>query len=87
MFIGYGFVMFCLKNRHYIYQRFRIGHFSRMMWFGLSSLVVQLAVIGFSMYLGIIVVAPALLTEGVVAGLLFRNFMTFKKLQRKELER
>ena len=21
MFIGYGFVMFCLKNRHYIYQR------------------------------------------------------------------
>ena len=58
-----------------------------MMWFGLSSLVVQLAVIGFSMYLGIIVVALALLTEGVVAGLLFRNFMTFKKLRRKELER
>lgn len=34
----YYLMMTSLKHRHYIYQRFRIGHFSQMMWFGIGSL-------------------------------------------------
>ena len=75
----YYLVMSCLKHRHYIYQRFRIGHFSKMMWFGIGALVVQVATIGSSMYLGIWL--PILLVEVVLVGLLLRNFKLFKQLR------
>lgn len=75
----YYLLMTSLKHRHYIYQRFRIGHFSQMMWFGIGSLVVQVATIGSSMYLGIWM--PILLIEGILVGLVFRNFIAFKQLR------
>lgn len=75
----YYLVMVCLKHRHYIYQRFRIGHFSQMMWFGIGALLVQVATIGSSMYLGIWL--PILLVEVVLVGLVFRNFIVFKQLR------
>lgn len=75
----YYLVMVCLKHRHYIYQRFRIGHFSQMMWFGIGALLVQVATIGSSMYLGIWL--PILLVEVVLIGLVFRNFIAFKQLR------
>lgn len=75
----YYLMMTSLKHRHYIYQRFRIGHFSKMMWFGIGSLVVQVAIIGSSMYLGIWM--PILLIEGILVGLVFRNFIAFKQLR------
>ena len=74
----YYLVMVCLKHRHYIYQRFRIGHFSQMMWFGIGALLVQVATIGSSMYLGIWL--PILLVEVVLISLVFRNFIAFKQL-------
>lgn len=79
LILCYYLVMSCLKHRHYIYQRFRIGHFSEMMWFGIGGLVVQLATIGSSIYLGIWL--SILLVEVVLAGLVFRNFIVFKKLR------
>ena len=75
----YYLIMTSLKHRHYIYQRFRIGHFSQMMWFGIGGLVVQVATIGSSMYLGIWL--PILLIEGILVGLVFRNFIAFKQLR------
>lgn len=75
----YYLVMVCLKHRHYIYQRFRIGHFSEMMWFGIGALLVQVATIGSSVYLGIWL--PILLVEVVLVGLIFRNFIVFKQLR------
>ena len=75
----YYLIMTCLKHRHYIYQRFRIGHFSEMMWFGIGASVVQVAIIGSSMYLGIWL--PILLVEVVLVGLVFRNFIVFKQLR------
>lgn len=60
----YYLLMTSLKHRHYIYQRFRIGHFSEMMWFGIGALVVQVATIGSSVYLGIWL--PVLLIEGIL---------------------
>ena len=75
----YYLTMTCLKHRHYIYQRFRIGHFSEMMWFGIGGLVVQVATIGSSVYLGIWL--PILLIELVLVGLLLRNFIVFKQLR------
>ena len=75
----YYLIMTSLKHRHYIYQRFRIGHFSEMMWFGILALVVQAATIGFSIYLGIWL--PILLIEVVLVGLLFRSFIVFKQLR------
>lgn len=75
----YYLVMVCLKHRHYIYQRFRIGHFSQMMWFGIGALLVQVATIGSSVYLGIWL--PILLVEVVLVGLIFRNFIVFKQLR------
>ena len=74
----YYLVMVCLKHRHYIYQRFRIGHFSQMMWFGIGALLVQVATIGSSMHLGIWL--PILLVEVVLISLVFRNFIAFKQL-------
>ena len=75
----YYLVMVCLKHRHSIYQRFRIGHFSQMMWFGIGALLVQVATIGSSVYLGIWL--PILLVEVVLVGLIFRNFIVFKQLR------
>lgn len=75
----YHLIMTYLKHRHYIYQRFRIGHFSEMMWFGIGASVVQLAIIGSSMYLGIWL--PILLVEAVLISLVFRNFIVFKQLR------
>lgn len=75
----YYLIMTSLKHRHYIYQRFRIGHFSEMMWFGIGGLVVQVATIGSSVYLGIWL--PILLVEGILVGLIFRNFIVFKQLR------
>lgn len=75
----YYLIMTSLKHRHYIYQRFRIGHFSEMMWFGIGALVVQVATIGSSVYLGIWL--PILLVEGILVGLIFRNFIVFKQLR------
>lgn len=75
----YFLIMTCLKHRHYIYQRFRIGHFSEMMWFGIGASVVQVATIGSSMYLGIWL--PILLVEVVLISLVFRNFNVFKQLR------
>ena len=75
----YYLMMTSLKHRHYIYQRFRIGHFSEMMWFGISGLVVQVATIGSSIYLGIWL--PILLIEGILVSLVFRNFIAFKQLR------
>lgn len=75
----YYLIITCLKHRHYIYQRFRIGHFSEMMWFGIGALVVQVATIGSSMYLGIWL--PILLVEVALVGLVFRNFIVFKRLR------
>ena len=74
----YYLLMTSLKHRHYIYQRFRIGHFSQMMWFGIGALLVQVATIGSSMYLGIWL--PILLVEVVLISLVFRNFIAFKQL-------
>lgn len=79
LILCYYLVMSCLKHRHYIYQRFRIGHFSEMMWFGIGALVVQVATIGSSMYLGIWL--PILLVEVVLVGLIFRSFIAFKRLR------
>lgn len=79
LILCYYLVMVCLKHRHYIYQRFRIGHFSQMMWFGIGALLVQVATIGSSMYLGIWL--PILLVEVVLVGLVFRNFIVFKQLR------
>ena len=79
LILCYYLVMVCLKHRHYIYQRFRIGHFSQMMWFGIGALLVQVATIGSSMYLGIWL--PILLVEVVLIGLVFRNFIVFKQLR------
>lgn len=79
LILCYYLVMSCLKHRHYIYQRFRIGHFSKMMWFGIGALVVQVATIGSSIYLGIWL--SILLVEVVLAGLVFRNFIVFKQLR------
>lgn len=79
LILCYYLVMVCLKHRHYIYQRFRIGHFSQMMWFGIGALLVQVATIGSSMYLGIWL--PILLVEVVLIGLVFRNFIAFKQLR------
>ena len=78
LILCYYLVMVCLKHRHYIYQRFRIGHFSQMMWFGIGALLVQVATIGSSMYLGIWL--PILLVEVVLISLVFRNFIAFKQL-------
>lgn len=75
----YYLLMTSLKHRHYIYQRFRIGHFSEMMWFGIGALVVQVATIGSSVYLGIWL--PVLLIEGILVSLIFRNFIVFKQLR------
>lgn len=75
----YYLVMVCLKHRHYIYQRFRIGHFSQMMWFGIGALLIQVATIGSSVYLGIWL--PILLVEVSLVGLVFRNFIAFKQLR------
>ena len=75
----YYLIMTSLKHRHYIYQRFRIGQFSEMMWFGIGGLVVQVATIGSSVYLGIWL--PILLIELVLVGLLLRNFIVFKQLR------
>ena len=75
----YYLITTCLKHRHYIYQRFRIGHFSEMMWFGIGASVVQVATIGSSMYLGIWL--PILLVEVALVGLVFRNFIVFKRLR------
>lgn len=75
----YYLMMTSLKHRHYIYQRFRIGHFSEMMWFGIGASVVQVATIGSSIYLGIWL--PILLVEVVLVGLVLRNFITFKQLR------
>lgn len=75
----YYLIMTSLKHRHYIYQRFRIGHFSEMMWFGIVASVVQVATIGSSIYFGIWL--PILLAELVLVGLLFRNFKLFKQLR------
>ena len=75
----YYLIMTCLTHRHYIYKRFRIGHFSEMMWFGIGCLVVQVATIGSSMYLGIWL--PILLAEVVLVSLVFRNFIVFKQLR------
>lgn len=79
LILCYYLVMSCLKHRHYIYQRFRIGHFSEMMWFGIGALVIQVATIGSSMYLGIWL--PILLVEVALVGLVFRNFIVFKWLR------
>lgn len=79
LILCYYLIMTCLKHRHYIYQRFRIGHFSEMMWFGIGASVVQVAIIGSSMYLGIWL--PILLVEVVLVGLVFRNFIVFKQLR------
>ena len=79
LILCYYLVMVCLKHRHYIYQRFRIGHFSQMMWFGIGALLVQVATIGSSVYLGIWL--PILLVEVVLVGLIFRNFIVFKQLR------
>lgn len=75
----YYLMMTSLKHRHYIYQRFRIGHFSEMMWFGIGGLVIQVTTIGSSVYLGIWLLI--LLIEVVLVGLLFRNFIVFKQLR------
>lgn len=75
----YYLMMTSLKHRHYIYQRFRIGHFSEMMWFGVGASIAQIATIGSSMYLGIWL--PILLVEVVLVGLIFRNFIAFKQLR------
>lgn len=75
----YYLIITCLKHRHYIYQRFRIGHFSEMIWFGIGALLVQVATIGSSAYLGIWL--PILLVEVVLVGLVFRNFNAFKQLR------
>lgn len=79
LILCYYLVMSCLKHRHYIYQRFRIGHFSEMMWFGIGALLVQVATIGSSMYLGIWL--PILLVEVVLVELVFRSFIAFKRLR------
>lgn len=79
LILCYYLVMVCLKHRHYIYQRFRIGHFSQMMWFGIGASVVQVATIGSSVYLGIWL--PILLAEVALVGLVFRNFISFKQLR------
>lgn len=79
LILCYYLVMVCLKQRHYIYQRFRIGHFSQMMWFGIGALLVQVATIGSSVYLGIWL--PILLVEVALVGLVFRNFIAFKQLR------
>jgi hypothetical protein len=75
----YYLIMTSLKHRHYIYQRFRIGHFSQMMWFEIGASIVQVATIGSSMYLGIWL--PILLVEGILVGLVLRNFIAFKQLR------
>ena len=75
----YYLLITSLKHRHYIYRRFRIGHFSQMMWFGIGALTVQVATIGSSMYLGIWL--PILLVEVVLVSLVFRNFIVFKQLR------
>lgn len=75
----YYLMMTSLKHRHYIYQRFRIGHFSEMMWFGIGALVVQVATIGSSIYFGVWL--PILLVEGILVSLVFRNFIAFKQLR------
>lgn len=75
----YYLLMTSLKHRHYIYQRFRIGHFSEMMWFGIGGLVFQVVTIGSSIYLGIWLLI--LLIEAVLVGLLLRNFIVFKQLR------
>lgn len=75
----YYLIMTSLKHRHYIYQRFRIGHFSEMMWFGIGASIAQIAIIGSSIYLGIWL--PILLVEGILVGLIFRNFIVFKQLR------
>ena len=75
----YYLLMTSLKHRHYIYQRFRIGHFSEMMWFGIGASIAQIATIGSSIYLGIWL--PILLVEGILVGLIFRNFIVFKRLR------
>ena len=79
LILCYYLVMVCLKHRHYIYQRFRIGRFSQMMWFGIGASVVQVATIGSSVYLGIWL--PILLVEVALVGLVFRNFISFKQLR------
>lgn len=79
LILCYYLIMTCLTHRHYIYKRFRIGHFSEMMWFGIGCLVVQVATIGSSMYLGIWF--PILLVEVVLVSLVFRNFIVFKQLR------
>ena len=79
LILCYYLIMTSLKHRHYIYQRFRIGHFSEMMWFGIGSLVVQVATIGSSIYLGIWL--PILLIEVVLVSLVLRNFIVFKQLR------
>lgn len=75
----YYLMMTSLKHRHYIYQRFRIGHFSEMMWFGIGASVVQVATIGSSIYFGVWL--PILLVEGILVSLVFRNFIAFKQLR------
>ena len=79
LILCYYLIMTCLTHRHYIYRRFRIGHFSEMMWFGIGASVVQVTIIGSSMYLGIWL--PILLVEVVLVGLVFRNFIVFKQLR------
>ena len=79
LILCYYLVMVCLKHRHYIYQRFRIGHFSQMMWFGIGALLVQVVTIGSSVYLGIWL--PILLVEVALVGLVFRYFIAFKQLR------
>ena len=79
LILCYYLLITSLKHRHYIYQRFRIGHFSQMMWFGIGALTVQVATIGSSMYLGIWL--PILLVEVVLVSLVFRNFIVFKQLR------
>ena len=75
----YYLMMTSLKHRHYIYQRFRIGHFSEMMWFGIGASVVQVATIGSSIYFGVWL--PILLVEVILVGLVLRNFIAFKQLR------
>ena len=75
----YYLMMTSLKHRHYIYQRFRIGYFSEMMWFGIGASVVQVATIGSSIYFGVWL--PILLVEGILVSLVFRNFIAFKQLR------
>lgn len=75
----YYLITLSLTSRYYIYKRFRIGHFSKMMWSGIAGLIVQLFIFGFSVYFGVVVFV--VLVDVVLVFILFKNLTHLKKIR------